>query len=296
MLFLIKPFLLSQDWSGKGRQIGYVYDENGSPLEGVTVKLLLVRTQSGLEVETDKDGKWIAMGVRGGMWHVDFQKIGYEPRKISVRISEFNKRNEPIEIQLKKIEGFAITDELKDDFKKGNDLYNQKKYTEAIALFQSILEQFPSAYIINFSIGNSYFQMENYEEAEMYYQKVLENDPDYTHALIGVGNCHMNRGNTEEAIQWYGKIDFANIDDPIVLYNVGTVFYNNSQYEEALKYYKRSVEIQKDFLDSRYQLGLVYLALGNNAEAIAEFEAYLTYDADSPKAAQVKGFLEYLKK
>jgi len=36
--------------------------------------------------------------------------------------------------------------------------------------------------------------------------------------------------------------------------------------------------------------------LGKNAEAIPPFEDYLKCDPDSPRAAQVKSFLEFLKK
>ena len=38
-----------------------------------------------------------------------------------------------------------------------------------------------------------------------------------------------------------------------------------------MKYYKKSVEIDEDFLDGIYQLGLAYLTLGKNAEALNEF-------------------------
>ena len=54
--------------------------------------------------------------------------------------------------------------------------------------------------------------------------------------------------------------------------------------------------VREDFLDGLYQLGLTYLALGRNPEAIGPFEDYLKIDAGSERAGQVKGFLEFLKK
>jgi len=56
------------------------------------------------------------------------------------------------------------------------------------------------------------------------------------------------------------------------------------------------VEKQKESTDALYQLGLTYLNLQRNAEAVAAFEEYLKIDAESERSAQVKGFLEYLKK
>ena len=57
LFFLLTTIVFSQDWTGQGRQIGFVYDEEGNPLEGVKVKLLYTNTQSGFEVTTDKKGK-----------------------------------------------------------------------------------------------------------------------------------------------------------------------------------------------------------------------------------------------
>ena len=294
--FLLSAFLFSQDWTGQGRQVGYVYDEEGSPLEGVKVKLFFTQTQTGFETMTDDKGKWTAMGVKGGMWYIDFELAGYEPKKISTTILDYRQINKPIEIALKKVEGLFVTEDMKEEYKKGIDLFNEGNFEESIAVFNTIVEKFPDAYIVHLNIGHSYFQMENYDEAEKSYLKVLDSDSGNVDALVGVGNCFMNRNETDKAMEWYNKIELEKIKDPVVLYNVGTIYYNNSKFEEALKYYQKSVEVQEDFLDGRYQLGLTHLAMGSNAEAVTQFETYLKFDPDSSRAVQVKNFLDYLKK
>ncbi len=296
MIVILAAFAFSQDWTGQGRQVGFVYDEEGNPLEGVAVKLLYVKTQSGFETTTDAKGKWAAMGVKGGTWFIDFELPGYAPRNISTKILDFRQQNKPIELTLKKVEGLYVTDDMKEEYKRGIDLYNEGKYEESIPVYQGVLEKFPNAYIVHLNIGHSYFKLENYDEAEKNYLKVLEHEPEHVDALMGIGNCYMNRGDSGKAMEWYNKIEFEKIEDQTVLYNVGTIFYNNSKFDEALKYYKRAVEIQEDFLDAIYQLGLAYLAKGNNAEALAEFENYLKHDPDSQRSSQVQGFIDYLKK
>ena len=64
ILLLSANLTFAQDWTGQGRQIGYVYDEEGNPLEGVKIKLLFVKTGSGFEVATNDKGKWTAMVPR----------------------------------------------------------------------------------------------------------------------------------------------------------------------------------------------------------------------------------------
>ena len=296
VILLFASFAVAQDWTGQGRQVGFVYDEEGNPLEGVKVKLIFVKTQSGFETTTDEKGKWAAMGVNGGQWFIDFDLVGYEPKKISANILDYRQVNKPIEVNLKKVEGLFVTEDLKEEYKRGIDLFNEEKYQESIPVFNTIIEKFPDAYIVYMNIGHSYFQLENYDEAEKYYMQVLEREAGHIDTLIGLGNCYMNKGDAEKAMEWYNKIEFEKIADATVLYNVGTIFYNNSKLDEALKYYKKAVEVQEDSLDAIYQLGLTYLAKGNNADALVQFESYLKFDPDSQRASQVQSFIDYLKK
>lgn len=297
LIVLFPGMVLSQVWTGEGRQVGYVYDEEGNPLEGVTVKLFHTQYNAGFEVKTDEKGKWVAMGIKGGNWHIDFEKSGYLPKKIEVYIEDYvTRRNKPIEITLEKAEGIVVTDDVKERFKTGNSLFEEENYEEAIKVYKEIIEEFPDAYIINYSIGNSYFQLEQYEEAQKYYQKVLDQEPDHVKTLMGMGNCYLNRDEVDKAMEYYEKIDIEKISDPTVLYNIGTIYYNNSRFEEALAYYKKAVERRENFLDARYQLGLAYLSLGKNQEALSEFESYLERDPDSQRADQVRGFIDYLKR
>ena len=294
-LLIATSCVLAQSYRGQGRIRGVVTDQDGKPLEGVRVKLYSLRGQSGFEVVTNAAGEWIAGYVRGGGWNIDFEKAGYAPHSISTQIPEITK-NPPIETKLQKVEGIAITDELTAALKEGNRLFEEKKYQEAIAEYESLLAKTPDVYIIYKNIGNCWFELQDYEKAEEAYKKVLEMEPDNYDIILLIGNCYANRGETDKAMEWYAKIEFEKITDQMVLYNIGTSFTKQSKLEDALKYYKKAVELQADFLDAIYQLGLTYLALGNNPEAIATFESYLKYDSESERAGQVKGFIEFLKK
>jgi len=295
VILICAVILPAQDWKGKGRVGGIVTDEAGNSLEGVTVNLFSLKAQDGLSVKTDKNGKWLGAWIRSGGWNIDFEKIGYAPKKISVEISE-SKKNPDITIKMAKVEGLVITDEVKDLLGKGNGLFEKDDYNGALAVYQEIIAKYPDTYLIYMNIGNCHFAQEKYDLAEENYLKLLEKDPKKAEAIIAVGNCYANRGDSAKALEWYGKVEFEKIEDPIVLFNLGTNYYNNAKFEDALRFYQKAVEKQKDSVDALYQLGLTYLNLQKNAEAIAAFEDYLKIDADSQRAAQVKGFLEYLKK
>ncbi len=295
VIMALTLLLPAQDYKGKGRLGGLVTDEAGAPLEGVSVRLFSPRAGGGLTVQTDKNGKWTAVWIRSGGWDLDFEKIGYGPKKISVEVSE-SRKNPDVTVKLAKVEGLVLTDSIRDLVGKGNELFDRGDFAGALAVYEEIVAKNPDAYPVYMNIGNSHFAQENYDLAEASYMKVLEKDPDRAEAVIAVGNCYANRGQSDKAMEWYGKIEFEKIEDPAVLYNLGTNYYNNSKFEEALKFYQKAVEKQRDFTDALYQLGLAYLNLQKNAEAVAAFESYLKIDADSPRAAQVTSFLDYLRK
>ena len=287
--------LAAQDYKGKARQGGTVEDEKGAPIEGVTVKLFSLRAQQGLEVKTDKGGRWIAAWIRSGGWRVDFSKVGYAPQSANLEVTEGGK-NPDVRVVLTKVEGLVMSAEIREILNKGNEAFDLKKFDEARALYQEILAKQPDAYPIYRNIGNCYFAQENYDLAEENYKKVLEKNPKDAESIIAIGNCYSNRGDGAKALEWYGTIEFDKIEDPVVLYNMGTSYYNSGKFEDALKFFAKAVEKQKDSTDAIYQLGLTYLNLQRTPEALGAFESYLKVDPDSPRADQVRGFIEYLKK
>ena len=287
--------LSAQDWKGQGRIPGLVVDEQGNPIEGVRVKLFCPKWAGGFETKTGKDGKWIGAWLRTGLWNIDFDKLGYLPAHKSLQMNQFEKYKE-MKVVMKKIEGLVVSDDMKKDLTAANDLYDKKDYNAAIDAYKAFLVKFPDAYFIWRNVGNSYFLLEKYDEAEAAYKQILAKDANDAEATISIGNCYANRGNADGAMEWYNKIALDKITDANLLYSVGLAYFKTSKLPEAEKYFAKAVELDESQTDALYQLGITYTAEQNKEKAIATFEKYLKVDPDSDRAAQVKGFLDYLKK
>lgn len=285
----------SQSYKGKGRLRGVITDMRGTPVEGVTIKLFSLKARSGFEIKSDKKGEWKANWIRRGMWNIDIMKLGYEPEKISIDISE-SKKNPVIEIKLKKIEGLTLAEESVKAVSKANKLYDEEKYEEAIASYEKILADHPDAFIFNQNIGNAYFALKDYDKAIEFYKKVVEKQEDSSHMFILIGNANINKKDNEKALEWYSKVKVEDIEDIIALYNIGVLFFNSGKYEKAITCLKRAVEIDKEFSDGYYQLGMSYLASGQNQEAIEILEKFLELDPESDKAPLAKSIIETLTK
>ena len=294
-VLLIAGMLPAQNWKGKGRLEGTVTDETGAPIAGVKVKLTFVKDNEGFEVVTEADGVFHANWIRKGAWNIDFFKPGYEMKAISINANEFTK-NDPLKVSLKKASGIVLTDELKNELNKANDLFDQKNYPAAIEVYSAIIAANPDIFILYKNIGNCYFAQEQYDKAEEAYMKILEKEPENADAMVLIGNTYANRNDSEKAMEWYGKIDVEKIADATVLVNIGINYLNLGKSEDALKYFKQAVVVNPNDLDALYRLGLAYISSTDNEDAIVCFENYLKIDSTSERADQVRKFLDYLKK
>jgi tetratricopeptide (TPR) repeat protein len=285
---------------GKGKIKGVVLDStSGQPLEGVTVKLFSLKSQAYFlpNPKTDKEGRWKAIFVRGGTWNIDFEKTGYEMKKISYRVDETPGAKQPeIEMRLAKIEGIALTNDIVSELEKGNALFAEKKYTEALQAYEDILKKNPDVFIIYKNLGNCYFAMEKYDQAVEFYMKLFAKQPNSAEIMTLIGNSYVNAKNMEKAMEWYGKIPFEEIKDIDTLYNIGANLTNNNKNDLALKYFKRAVEVDADFADGYYQLGMTYTALNQIPEALEALKKFMALEPDSPKFGTAKAIVDAFSK
>jgi tetratricopeptide (TPR) repeat protein len=298
---LLTVSLFSQSGvDGKGKIKGVVFDEKtGQPLEGVTVKLYSVRAQNYYlpSPKTNSEGKWRALYIRGGSWNLDIEKTGYETKKISYLVNlEAGAKQPEIEVKLRKIEGVALNDDLVAEVEKGNVLFSEKKYLEALAVFDDILKKNPDVFIILKNIGNCYFAMEKYDLAIESYQKLFDKQPNSAELMTLIGNSYVNAKNMEKAMEWYQKIPFEGINDTTALFNIGVNLINNNKNDLALNYFKRAVEVDAEFAVGYYQLGMTYTALNQIPEALAALQKFMELAPDSPDFATAKAIVEVYSK
>ena len=298
-IFLSVSLFAQSGVVGKGKIKGIVLDENGKPLQGVTVKLFSLKSQAYFlpSPKTDSEGKWRAIYLRGGSWNIDFEKTGYENKKISYRVDETPGAKQPeIEIKLNKIEGIALTDTIVNELEKGNLLFTEKKFQEALLIYEDILKKNPEVFIIYKNIGNCYFALEKYDRAVEFYQKLFEKQPKSPETMTLIGNSYVNAKNMEKAMEWYGKIPFEEIKDADTLYNIGANLTNNNKNDLAVKYFKRAVEVDADFAEGYYQLGMTHTALNQIPEALEALKKFMELAPDSPNVGTARAIVDAFSK
>lgn len=265
---------------------GTVKSENGKPISGAKVILIFSEDGTKYELTTDKKGKWRKANIRSGTWTIGFMAEGYEPHNITVKFSAI-RRNEPIDIKLARIPESPLS--------KGDVLYQQKKYVEALREYHEVLAENQDIFQVYEKIGLCYYRMNDLENAIEAFKLMLDKEPQSLNSLINLSAIYFEKGNLEEGMKYFKQLDEKSLTDRGILYNVGLLLFKNNQIDKAIDYFNKSLELDPSYIDAYYQLALANLNKGDMEEAKKNFQKVIELTPDSEKAALAKKMLENIK-
>lgn len=310
-LFIFSVFsILSFAQAGRGtaRIGGVVVDESGNPVRSAKIVIYFQGKEDiSRQAKSDKKGRWSIIGLGSGDWRVTASAEGYIPAQTDVNVSQIDV-NPTITLSLKKIktsESSIIEDEstlaLLD---QASRLFDEGKYTEAIALCREFLEKNPQAYQARLNIGDCYKEMGELDKAMAEYTLVLEKSEEdkltgkkmTAKALSSIGDIHLKKGDLEKAQDYFKQSIEISPEDEILTYNVGEIYFSNQKIDEAIYYFELSTRIRPDWSDPYLKLGYVYLNKGDKEKAVENFQRFLKLEPDSERSQTVRGILETLKK
>ena len=299
-LLFVATLASAQDWRGVGRVGGRVVDEDsGQPLEGVTVKAMMPRSDNRGPgpSKTNKKGEWAVGGLASGEWALDFAKDGYEPRSISVGVSEGGGRP-PMEIKLKKKAAPPpdANAEIKTKLIEAAAKMNAKQFSEARAIYAELSAKYPEVKQFRPLIARTYYGEGNKTAAIDELRKAAEEDPANIEVRVLLGTTLMEEGKRDEARQILSSVDESKITDPAVLLNIGIGLINDKKHAEAIPWFDKAITRFPQHPDGYYYRGISYITLGKTAEAKADLEKYVSIaPPDAPELATAKQILATIK-
>ncbi|MEK7485551.1 MAG: tetratricopeptide repeat protein, partial [Planctomycetota bacterium] len=111
--------------------------------------------------------------------------------------------------------GMLLAENLQEKVNKGNQLLQEKKLEEALAVYNEALIDAPESAIIKFNIGNVYYQQGRYDKAQERYEEALN----ITQDSVLQARIH---------------------------YNIGNVYYRQGKWKESLESYQSCIELCKE--------------------------------------------------
>ncbi len=298
----------AQAGRGIGRLGGVVLDLDGKPMENV--KLTLVFSQNDkmkFEQITGKKGDWSFLGLGTGNWDLTAVAPGFMPQTKALYVSQLGV-NPKVTVTMQKIpkagSGIVADETTFALLEKGNQLFKEAKFDEALVQFQQFLEKNPNLYQIQLSIGDCYREKGEFDKAIENYNKVLElskSDPTLgkemsAKAQAGIGNCYLKQGKLPEAQNFFKQSIENSPKDEVLAYNVGEIYFSNHGYDDAIRYFEMATQIRPEWPDPYIKLGYVHLNKAENDKAAESFEKFLKLEPEGERAAQVRNILNAIRK
>lgn len=108
------------------------------------------------------------------------------------------------------------------------------------------------------------------EGAEVEFRRAIELNPSYATAHHWYSDFLASLGRADEALAEAERADQLDPLSPIISTTVGERLYFARDYERAAERLHRTLELDPNFIQARFILGLVYVRQGRRAAAVAE--------------------------
>ncbi len=114
-----------------------------------------------------------------------------------------------------------------------------------------------------FQLGHAWELLGEWNKAENYYKSVLEKNENYADAWAGLGNVYLMRGEEERGYQYFSKALQKNPRQFGSWFHIILQMVQNQKWEEAKTQLISFIEYYPEHVESHYNLGLIYEALGD---------------------------------
>jgi tetratricopeptide (TPR) repeat protein len=174
------------------------------------------------------------------------------------------------------------------EFEKGNDLADKKKFDEALTHYSKAVEiyaKYPAAYN---EMGRVERAQEHRKEAEEFFQKAIDADPKWTMPYANLAQLQMSRNDIAGMMK---TNQLALAQDPtlaVAHYYNAIGYYAMGRFEDAEK---SALTAERTDQGRTPQIHLllarVYEARGNGPEALLRYKEYLKASPSAPNAPQL---------
>ena len=142
----------------------------------------------------------------------------------------------------------------------------------AISALNDLTGQFPDDKFLMFIAGRWMVQQKNYDAAQRLLQRAIAIDPNYPAALNELGYAYAGTRNFDRAFESLDKYVKQLPGEPNTEDSYGEISRKAGRFDQALEHYRKALAYDSSFIWSQVGLGDVYMLMGKERQARAEYE------------------------
>lgn len=286
---------------------GNVVDSEGQPIKGAVIRAANPNSRP-VEIASTSDarGRFAMIGLVGGMWSFVAEAPGFMPQQGRAMVRSSVTGNASLEFVLTRVTAptpTAVSRQIETELAEAYALRAEGKFDQAIAAYQDIASKNPTLTSVLLVIGDAWRQRAgkdtgpgrtaSLDKALATFEQALKAEPDNERARIELALTQLARGNHEDAERMVAGGAVAGASRELV-YALAEVRFSKGDTAGAEDLFKRAAAMDPVWLRPRLQLGLIAFRKGDKAGAAAYFQAVSAADAESPEAAEARGYLKEL--
>jgi len=176
-------------------------------------------------------------------------------------------------------------------YNEGAALANAGQVPEAIAKIEEAVSKKPDLTSGYEALARLYIRAKDYPKAIDRANKVLSIDTDNMDMFAVLYEAYTATGDKAKAAEFKKKLP-AN---PHALFNDAAKLINANKDGEAEPLLKQAIAADDKFAQAYYELGMIYVRAGKNADARTNLQKYLELEPNGKDAGTAKEMLNYVK-
>ncbi|HEY2325767.1 MAG TPA: carboxypeptidase regulatory-like domain-containing protein [Thermoanaerobaculia bacterium] len=250
------------------------------------------------EYKVDKDGTYAIFVLDGTIqYDIVYSAPGHQSatfNDVKLKLGEPNKKD--VELPPASAATPAAATAPKADpavvaYNEGAKLANEGKTDEAIAKIEEAVAAKPELIVGHEALAGLYLRKKDYPKAIASANKALEYDTDNADMAEILYDSYTATGNSAKAAEFRKKMP-AN---PSALFNDAAKLINSGKDNEAEPLLKQAIAADDKFAPAYYELGMIYVRAGKNAEAKVNLQKYIELAPTGRDVATAKEMLNYVK-
>lgn len=282
---------------GEARLTGTVVDPTGKPLADVKITVVAMEQKTFQEeFKSDAKGRFAIFLLTGTIpYKFIFQKEGFATYEEIIKLKLVPEKNERTFTLGTGVVagggGAPVADPAVAAYNAGVTLFNEGKDDEAEAKFLEAVTAKPDLSAGYSALTKIYARKKNWPTVIEYGTKALGYDPEDAGVLSLMVEAYDKTGDKAKAAEYRKKAP-AN---PTWLFNEAAKMINAGKDKDAEPLLAQAVEADPEFAVAHYELGMLYVRLGDSPHAREHLNRYLELEPTGKDAPTAKEMLKYVQ-
>jgi rhomboid protease GluP len=154
---------------------------------------------------------------------------------------------------------------------QAHELLTDGKANDAIAQLNTVVRQHPDYWPAHLQLARAYGIQQDFAKAEAELERVIELNPRNENAYDFLGYTQLELKRPEQARQAFAQLLKLNSNSADAHAGQAAVFSFENKYSEALGEYQKAAQLEPEYQNVYYDMGLMQSKLGLNDDAIKSF-------------------------